>query len=102
MIYAIDFDGTLCEDKFPKIGDPIEKTINLVKFLKQCGHELILWTCRNGESLEDAVKWCKEHDLEFDAVNKNLDRIIKEWGGDTRKIYCDYYLDDKNILLNKK
>ncbi len=59
---------------------------------------LILWTCRAGEALEKAVDWCKKQHLEFAAVNDNLPEIIELYGNNSRKISCDYYIDDKAIL----
>ena len=97
MIIAVDFDGTLCEDKFPEIGAAYEIRLKRLKHLKQCGCKLILWTCRNGAMLTSAVDWCKAHGLEFDAVNENLPEVQKKWGGDTRKVFCNMYIDDKNI-----
>lgn len=97
MIYAIDFDGTLCEDKFPEIGEPYLERIETVKTLHKSGIKIILWTSRNGDSLERAVEWCKQHGLVFDAINENLPELQAKWGGDTRKVYCDYYIDDKNL-----
>ena len=47
-IIAVDFDGTLCENRYPEIGKPNEKVINyLIKRQKE-GDKLILWTCRCG------------------------------------------------------
>lgn len=97
MIIAVDFDGTLCEDKFPEIGKPIICHIRMVKRLQQKGHEIILWTSRNGKMLEEAVAWCAGYGLHFDAVNENLPDVKEKWGGDTRKVFADYYFDDKNI-----
>lgn len=97
MVYAIDFDGTLCHDKFPEIGDPYLNRIAAVKQLQRDGHKVILWTCRNGKDLPKAVEWCKQYGLIFDAVNENLPEVQAKWGGDTRKVYCDYYIDDKNL-----
>ena len=37
--------------------------------------------------------------LVFDAVNEPLPEQIKQWGNDTRKIYADYYIDDKNMTI---
>lgn len=37
--------------------------------------------------------------LVFDAVNEPLPEQIKRWGNDTRKIYADYYIDDKNMTI---
>lgn len=98
MIYAIDFDGTLCEDRFPEIGKELPERIEYLKALQKQGHKLILWTCRQGKPLTQAVEWCKCRGLYFDAVNENLKEIQEKWGGDTRKVFCDFYIDDKNLL----
>lgn len=95
-IIAVDFDGTLCEDRYPDIGRPNMPLINALRELKKAGEiELILWTCRNGRELENALRWCWNYDLGFDAVNENLQRIVMSFGRDTRKIYADLYIDDK-------
>ena len=99
MIYAIDFDGTLCVDKYPEIGAPKMHIIEHVKELKKQGNQIILWTCRNFDSLDRAVAWCKNYGLEFDAVNDNLKSLQEKYGGNTRKVFCDYYIDDRNICL---
>ena len=39
------------------------------------------------------------HGLKFDAVNENLPEMIKLFGSDSRKVFADYYLDDKNLSL---
>lgn len=100
-IYAIDFDGTLCVNEWPEIGKPKQEIIDKVIKLREQGHELILWTCRSGELLKDAVNWCNERGLFFHAVNDNIPRLINEYGNNCRKIFADFYLDDKNILLNE-
>jgi len=95
-IIAIDFDGTLAEDNYPHIGEPIQANITRLKDEQANGAKIILWTCRRDCALENAVKWCAEHNIHFDAVNENLPEIIERFGGDTRKIYADVYIDDKN------
>lgn len=95
-IYAVDFDGTLCVNKFPDIGVP---NTALIKHLIKCrskGNKIILWTCRTNQKLAEAVEWCKAQGLEFDAVNENLPEILEAWGGvDNRKVFADVYIDDK-------
>lgn len=98
-IIAVDFDGTLCENKYPKIGEPNEQIIAYILAMKQLGARLILWTCRAGKLLQDAVDWCGERGIIFDAVNENLPDIIEYFGGDTRKVYAHEYIDDKNCKL---
>ena len=97
QIYAVDFDGTLCVNKFPEIGKPNFILIEILKELRKQGNKIILYTCRVDHWLEEAVGWCKDHGLEFDAVNANIPEKIEKWGNDTRKIYADYYIDDKAV-----
>jgi len=99
-VYTIDFDGTLCQEAFPLIGKPIITTIEQVKQLKQDGHQLILWTCREGQYLTDAIEWCKCFGLVFDTHNANLPERIALYGTDPRKIGADYYIDDKNVMVS--
>ena len=97
-IIAVDFDGTLCFSNWPELGDPNDVLIAYLKEWKKQGNKLILWTCRAGEALENAVSWCRDHQLEFDAINDNLPEIIEMYGTNSRKITCDYYIDDRAIL----
>ena len=97
MIYAVDFDGTLCEDKYPDIGRAKYKMIDFIKRERLRGAKIILWTCRCGERLSAAERWCGEHDITFDAVNENLPENIAQYGGDPRKVYADCYIDDRNM-----
>lgn len=98
-IYAFDFDGTLCEDKFPGIGPIREHAMKQAKAIKADGNILILWTCRCGERLQEAIDFCKSHGLEFDYVNENVPENIEKYGNDCRKIYADYYIDDKAYII---
>lgn len=96
-IIAIDFDGFIVENKYPKIGKPKIDIIYLIKSLKASGKFiLILWTCRQGSKLDEAIKYCKDIGIEFDYINDNTKENIKKYGFNSRKIYADYYLDDKN------
>ena len=100
-VYAIDFDGTICENKYPDIGEPIQPVIDFCKNMKADGHKLILWTCREGWPLVDAVLWCTEHGLTFDAINRNLPECIERYGTDPRKIGADFFVDDRNLLIKE-
>lgn len=99
-IIAVDFDGTLCENNWPGIGAPNEELIEYLRNRKKDGDKLILWTCRVEDMLQKAVEWCKERNLVFDAVNENLPEIIENFGSDTRKIFANEYIDDRNIPLS--
>ena len=101
-IYAVDFDGTLCENAWPEIGKPNYMLIQILKALREKGDKFILWTCRTANRLDEATAWCKEQGLEFDAVNENLPEIIGQFGTESRKVFADVYIDDKVISPNLK
>lgn len=96
MKIAVDFDGTIVEHVYPKIGKPLPFAFEVLKELQKMGHEIILWTYRNGKELEEAVAFCKQNGLEFYAINKSFPD--EEYDGTmSRKIYADVYIDDRNI-----
>ncbi len=97
-IIAVDFDGTLCYSNWPELGDPNRVLIDQLIKCRESGHKLILWTCRAGEPLEKAVSWCRQQGLVFDAVNDNLPEIVSLYGNNSRKITCDFYIDDRACL----
>jgi len=102
MIIAIDFDGTIVTDAFPEIGKPVWQAFEALHAFKEEGHQLILWTCRTDlperAYLTEAVEFCRERGIEFDAVNDNLPGAPFIDKGNCRKVYADYYIDDKSLL----
>jgi hypothetical protein len=96
MVIAVDFDGTIVEHAYPKIGKPIPFAIDVLKRLQQEErHIIILWTVREGELLQEALDYCEKKGLTFFAVNKNYPE--EKLGDEPRKISADVYIDDKNI-----
>lgn len=96
MIIAIDFDGTIVEQKYPRVGREIPFATSTLKMLQEKGHQLILWTYRSGKELNDAVEFCNSKGLGFYAINKNYPEEIFE-GNISRKIKADMYIDDMNF-----
>lgn len=94
-VIAIDFDGTLCENKYPEIGLPRWGVIFKALSEQENGAALILWTCRTGKELNDAVEACAKWGLTFDAVNKNLPSWVDTWNNDPRKVGATEYWDDR-------
>lgn len=101
MIVAVDFDGILCRDEFPQIGEPNYGVVSLVREIIDAGHEVVLWTGRADDRLVEAVRWCEDRGLHFCAVNENAPsnraRYEGEYPNGTRKVYADAYLDDKSV-----
>ena len=99
-VIAIDFDGCICSENWPWIGEPNWNVINRAKDEQKNGAKLILWTCREGAVLDAAVNACKSWGLTFDAVNDNLDSMKTRWGNDTRKVGATEYWDDRAVRMD--
>ena len=101
MIYACDFDKTLSFAPYPDVGSP---NMPLIKFLADArthGDKVILWTCRTGEALDRAVKFCEGVGLRFDTVNDNLPELVELYSNNPRKVNADIYIDDKSIHVDE-
>jgi len=95
-IYAIDFDGTIAFSEWPTILGPNPPAVEFVRRIQlDPGIRWVLWTCREGERLLEAVEWCAANGLFPDAVNDNLPEASAAFGGNSRKIYADRYIDDR-------
>lgn len=109
-IIAIDFDGTLCEHRFPEIGQEVPGAFRWLKEFESHGARLILWTMRSDlrnphdnntgptpganadrDYLTEAVNWCKERGVTFWGVNQNPDQ--HSWT-QSPKQYAHIYIDD--------
>lgn len=67
-IIATDFDGTLCENKWPDIGAPNYEVIDYLIEQRRCGCKIVLWTCR-----------VAVHNKLFEAVEKALGFKLFIW-----------------------
>lgn len=88
---AIDFDGTISDHDYPRIGRPVPGAIEWIKQWKEAGAAIYLWTMRCGAHLDEAVAWCREQGLEFHGVNENPSQ--KTWT-QSPKLYANFYIDD--------
>ncbi len=96
-IIAVDFDGTIVEDKYPAIGKPMLFAFETLAQLLEDGHRLILWTYRYGKRLDAAVDFCAEHGIEFYAVNRSYPEEAFDAQKASRKINADIFIDDRNV-----
>lgn len=94
-VIAVDFDGTLCRNAWPEIGEPNTELIGQLVEEQKNGAAIILWTCRARRMLKDAVTWAEKQGLNFDYVNRNAPERIRAFKNDSRKISADVYVDDR-------
>ena len=97
MVIAVDFDGTIVEHRYPRIGDELPFAIDTLKRLQKEGHRIILWSVREGRLLEEAVEYCRQRGLEFYAANKDFPEEKENGNGYTRKLKADLFIDDRNV-----
>lgn len=105
-IIAIDFDGTLCEHRFPEIGMEVPGAFDWLRQFQAAGARLILWTMRSDRRaiasspeghtadrgyLTEAIEWCRARGVEFWAHNRNPEQ--SDWT-DSPKAYAQIYIDD--------
>lgn len=98
MIIAVDFDGTIVENRYPEIGAERPFAIETLKMLIQDRHRLVLWSCREGKLLDDALQWCRERGVEFYAANRDYPEETTDNNPHfTRKLKADLFIDDRNV-----
>lgn len=92
MTIGIDFDGCLVSWNFPLVGKDIGSA-EVCRDLVKKGVKIILYTMRDKEFLDDAVKWCKDNNIELYGINENPSQT---WS-DSRKVHADIYIDDQAL-----
>jgi len=101
LTIAVDFDGTISTER--EMGAPLvlqPHCKEVLEYMYETGVKLILWTCRSGQSLSEAIDFLKEQKMIhfFKAVNDQLPEINELYYPDVaRKVGADYYIDDRNL-----
>lgn len=93
MIIAVDFDDTLQLSN----GEPNRVLISRLNTEQRKGNTIILWTCREGKRLNEALIFLQKNGFKPNLVNQNSPQAIAMLGHDSRKVYADIYIDDKGI-----
>jgi hypothetical protein len=94
MVFAVDFDGTICEDVFPGIGYEMPGAISTLKALQKRGHKIIIWTCRCEPFLTPMTAWLHKKGFTPDAVNAN---VMDVGPSSVPKVRADAYIDNRNF-----
>ena len=98
MIIAIDFDGTIVEDKFPLVGEMKPGAKKAINDLYLDGYTIIIWSCRTGVKKARAIEWLVMNGIRFHQFNKSCPINVAKYGGkDTRKVFANLYIDDRML-----
>ena len=82
-----------------EIGSVVDGKYKILSKVGQGGMSVVYMAINEKANKTWAVKEVrKDGVLEFDAVNDNLPEIIEQYGNNSRKITCNYYIDDKAVL----
>ncbi|MCK4357829.1 MAG: hypothetical protein KAW92_03675 [Candidatus Cloacimonetes bacterium] len=95
---AIDFDGTIVENKYPKIGPLKDNAVHAINLLKELGCYIIITSCRTNSTLYPSLlaranqaqimqMFLIKNGIPFDEVDD----------GCQGKVVADVYIDDHAI-----
>lgn len=94
LVIAVDFDGTCVLHHYPQIGPDVPGAVDVLRELDAAGHELILWTMRDGYTLAHARDWFTRHGITLHGLNANPDQV--SWSS-SPKAYAHLYIDDAAV-----
>ena len=97
LLIAVDYDGTVVEDRYPGLGKSMPFAIETLKMLQADGHRIILWTYRHGKKLDEAVDYLKSQGVPPYAVNRSYPEEASHANDVSRKIHADLFIDDRNF-----
>ena len=75
---AVNFDGTIVENKFPLIGPLVPGALVVIFELQQAGHILLLETSRKNQKLKEAIDFCIKCSLKFEENDGSFDLLISD------------------------
>ena len=102
-IIAVDFDGTCFITNFPDPGGiPRLSVIKTLRQKQKDGAYLILWTCRCGIYLQEAIELMRQFSVEFEKYNQPSDYELQNFDKQSPKIFADVYLDDLCVNVNSE
>jgi hypothetical protein len=100
---ALDFDGTVCDHDFPRIGAPKAGVKDAIERLKALGFYILIWSCRTsgwdysifgGDPAQHTLErphvkamaeWLKDNGIPYDEIDD----------GSRGKPLAEIYVDDK-------
>lgn len=93
-ILAVDFDGTLTRtNSYPELAAFRPLVINVLKGFQASGGKVLLFTCREGATLQDALDALGQENFRPDFVNEQTSKNLVGH----RKPYYDLLIDDRAL-----
>lgn len=71
---AIDFDDTIVKSDFPDIIGLQPDADVVIKALYSAGKQIMIWTCREGEELEQAKQFLAKEEIPYHYINEKIGR----------------------------
>lgn len=97
---AIDFDGTIVEDEFPKIGRLKPYAKEVINKFKESGGRVLIHTCRTDEQEDIVREFLDDNGICYDTINENHPEMKATYNNDPRKLGADIYIDDKGYKVD--
>jgi hydroxymethylpyrimidine pyrophosphatase-like HAD family hydrolase len=103
LVLAVDFDGTISTE--PDMGHELvlqPECKRVLQRLHEDGIRLMLWTCRTGPYLQEALDFLESENLlyVFETINDQLPEVNEKYAPHVaRKVGADFYIDDKNLAF---
>lgn len=76
------------------VGEDVDGAISVLKELVRKGHKIILYTMRGGDTLDDAISWFIDNDIELWGINRNPEQLGRFLSS---KVLADLYIDDSAL-----
>jgi hydroxymethylpyrimidine pyrophosphatase-like HAD family hydrolase len=113
-LICIDFDGTICDFKFPEIGDPKPGVKEALQSFRDMGYRIVIYTCRTcrflpeifhpdeidipqnartvmlRKGVRDMKDWLDQHEIPYDEIDDGM----------LGKPLANAYIDDKGIRFD--
>ena len=112
MIIAVDFDGTCVKHRYPMVGEDVDGAVSVLKELVRKGHKIILYTMRGGDTLDDAISWFIDNDIELWGINRNPEQYgwssspkdpehrVRFSDDDIRNMLVKHQAPEREVLVN--
>ena len=95
---AIDFDGTIVEHEYPKVGPLKKDSVTGINLLKELGCYIIITSCRTSSKLHPGfVERIKQKQLIEEFLTENDILFDEVDDGSQGKVVADVYIDDHAI-----